>query len=100
MIIRPAAKRPAVFALVLRDGQIVYACNPPPHEPALIEFPVLVTVAAKPVAAVIMPFVGEANSDPIGLKGPQLLDEAVVEFPDPFSPEKRLDFGAARDELR
>ena len=33
--------------------------------PVLVEFPVLVAIAAKPVSAIVVPFVGEAHGDAV-----------------------------------
>ena len=66
----------------------------------LIEFPVLVAVAAKPAAAVIMPFVGEANRDAVLAEGPDFLDQAVVKLTAPLARQERFDGGAALKKLR
>src|SRR5438105_7045856 len=91
MIVRPAAKRPVILAFRLGDRQIIDAGDAPPHQAVLVEVPVLIAVAAEPVAAVIAPFIGEADGNSIVPEGPQLLDEAVIELAIPFSPEKRFD---------
>ena len=65
MIVGAAAERPMVFALVGRDRQIVDAGDARAHQALLVEFPVLVAVAAEPVAAVVVPFIGEAHGDAI-----------------------------------
>jgi hypothetical protein len=61
----------------------------------LVEFPVLVAVAAKPIAAVIMPFIGEAYRDAVLAEGPDFLDQAVVELAVPVARQKRFDRRAA-----
>jgi hypothetical protein len=73
-----AAERPVVFALALFDKQIVDAGDAQTHQAMLVEFPVLVAVAAEPVAAVVVPLIGKAYGDAVRAKGPDLLDQAVV----------------------
>ena len=50
MIAGAAAKRPVVFALTLLDRQIIDAGDAQTHQSVLVEFPVLVAVAAEPMA--------------------------------------------------
>jgi hypothetical protein len=40
------------------------------------------------VSAVVVPFVRETHGDAIVAKGPQFLDQPVVEFPRPFAREE------------
>ena len=72
MIVGPAAERPVVFALGLGDRQVVDARDPQAHQAVLVELPVLVAVAAEPLAAVVVPFIGEAHGDAVAREGPQL----------------------------
>src|SRR5258705_1622164 len=80
MLIRPAAEVPAILAFGFLDRQIVDGSKPTLHEARGIELPILIAVRAKPLAAVVVPFISEANRDTIALKGPQLLYQAVVQF--------------------
>ena len=48
---------------------------------------------------VVVPLIGEAHGDAIVLKGPQLLDQSVVELAVPLATEKRHDLLSADDEL-
>ena len=89
-----------VFALVLADRQVVDAGDAQPHQPVRVELPVLVAVAAEPVAAVVVPFIGEADGDPVLAKRPQFLDQTIVQFLGPFALQEGDDFGSAIDELR
>jgi hypothetical protein len=50
MIVGAAANRPMVLALVLLGRQIVDAGDAQTHQAVLVEFPVLVAVAAEPMA--------------------------------------------------
>ena len=78
MIVGTATKRPVVAALALRDREIVDAGNPQPHQAVLVELPILVALAAKPIAAVIVPLVGETNCDAVLSESPDFLNEPVV----------------------
>ena len=69
-----------IFPLALLDREVIYAGNAPAHKALLIEFPVLVAVAAKPAAAIIMPFVGKTHRDAVLAEGPDFLDQAVVKL--------------------
>ena len=43
-----------------------FARNTALHQPVCVELPVLVTIGAKPMAAVVMMFVGETYGDAVG----------------------------------
>jgi hypothetical protein len=77
MSVGTAALRPAEHPIGLGDRQVVDARDSTAHRPGGVEFPVLVAVAPEPVIAVIGPFVGEANGDPIAGERPHFLDEAA-----------------------
>src|SRR5438105_9571282 len=94
-----AAQRPVVFAIALFDRQIVDAGDAQAHQAVLVEFPVLVAVAAEPVAAVVMPLIGEAHGDAVVAEGPHFLDQPVVELAVPFAGEEGFDLLAALNEL-
>ena len=93
------AGRPAVFALALRDREIVDAGDTLAHQALAVEFPIFVAVAAKPLAAIIMPFIGEAHGDAVVVESPDFLDQAVVELTSPFARQERFDGLAALQEL-
>ena len=63
-----------IFPLALLDREVIYAGNAPAHKALLIEFPVFVAVAAKPAAAIIMPFVGKTHRDAVLAEGPDFLE--------------------------
>src|SRR4051794_13407290 len=100
VIVGSAALRPVEEALVLGDAQVVDAGVPAPHQPVLVEFPVLVAVGAVPVPRVVMALVGEAHGDAVALDGPQLLDQAVVQLALPLAGQEGHDLVPAVDELR
>src|ERR1044071_5959892 len=100
MILRPRAERPVIFALFLGDGKVVDARDPPPHQAILGEFPVLVAIASEPVAAVVVPFIGEPNGDAVVAKGPQFLDQPIVELAIPLACQEGDDLLAPAQKLR
>src|SRR5215471_10740979 len=100
MIVRTAAERPMVFAVAFLDGKVIDAGNAKTHQAVLVEFPVFVAVAAIPMPAIVMPFIGEAHGDAVFAKGPDFLDEAVVEFAIPLARQERFDCLTALGEFR
>src|SRR5262249_54449944 len=95
MIIGAPAERPVILALAFPDGKVIDAGDAQAHQPVLVEFPVLVAVAAEPAAAVVVPLVGEAHGDAVFAKRPDLLDQAIIELAIPFAREERDDIVAA-----
>src|ERR1700754_2602459 len=79
------------FALGLLDREIVDAGEAPLHQTVLSKLPVFVAVRTKPVSRLVVPFVGEAHVDTVSGKGPQLLDETIVELISPFARQKSDD---------
>src|SRR6185437_8579964 len=75
VVVGTAAERPAKFALALGDRQVVAAAVADAHQAVLVEFPVLDVVAAQPVAAIVVPFIGEAHRDAVVPERPDFLDE-------------------------
>ena len=74
-----------VFSITLLDRKIVDAGKAQTHEAVLVEFPVLVAIAAKPISTIVMPFIGEAHGNAAVVKCPNLFYQAVVEFAAPFA---------------
>src|ERR1044072_681263 len=99
MTVGPPAERPVIFAVLGPDRQIVDAGDTKPHQPVFVEFPVLVAITSKPAAAVVVPFIGEAHRDAVAVKGPDLLDQPIVEFAIPFADEEGFDRLAALKKL-
>src|SRR5260221_8025822 len=99
MIVGPATGRPVILALAVRDAEIVDAGDAQPHQAVLVELPVLVAVAAIPVAAVVVPFIGEAHGDAVVAKRPDLFDQAVVQLLDPLAGQEGFDRLPALNEL-
>src|SRR5215470_11483881 len=100
MIIRPATKWPMVFAITFFDREIIDAGDPPPHQTFRVELPVLVSVAAKPVTGIIVPFIGKAHGDPVVAEGPYFLNQPIIELAIPFAGEECLNFLAPMNEFR
>ena len=99
MIVGTATEEPVIFALAILDRQVVDAGDAPPHQAVVVELPVLVAVAAKPVAGIVVPFIGEAHGDPVVAERPHFLDQPIIELAIPFAREKRLNRLAAVNEL-
>jgi hypothetical protein len=72
MMVGTAAERPVIRALALLDREVVDAGDAQAHQAAVVELPVLVAVAAEPIAAVVVPFVGEAYGNAILAEKPRL----------------------------
>src|ERR1700689_3860216 len=98
MIVGATAERPMIKAVLLLDRQIVDARGAHPHQTVLVELPVLIAVAAEPASRIRAPFGGEGNGDPVLMKGPEFLDQPIVELAVPFASQKRLDRGPALKE--
>src|SRR5262249_48915674 len=91
---------PVKFSIAGLDRQIIDRGKPTPHQPLRVELPILIAVGAKPVARIIMPFVGKAHRNAILGKRPQLLDQTVLELLGPFTGEKGNDGRPSLKELR
>src|SRR5215472_8084957 len=100
VIVRPPPQRPMVFPVGFIDRQIVDRSETPLHHAGRIEFPVLVSVRAEPIAAVVMPFISKPHGDAIVVEGPEFFDQPVIELLVPFACEKGDDFGPPVDEFR
>src|SRR5580698_4951576 len=100
MAIRPASEWPVILTFRLLDREIIDARVAVMHHTIFVELPVLVSVRPKPIAGIIVPFIGETNSNTCAVKRPQLLDESIVQFTPPFACEKLLDFLSAGHKLR
>src|SRR3989338_9430667 len=87
------------LALGLADGQVVDAGEAQLHQALVVNLPVLVAVAAKPLACGIAPFVGEAHGDAVAGVGPEFLDQPIVLLALPLAGEKRADLLTADREL-
>src|SRR5260221_4238508 len=99
MIIGAAAERPMILALALLDRKVVDAGDAQPHQAMRVELPILVTVAAEPVSAVVVRLVGEAHGDAVARERQDLFDQAIVELPVPLARQERLDGLAPLQEL-
>jgi hypothetical protein len=59
-----------------------------------VKFPILVPVAAKPIATVVVALIGKTNRDAVLSESPGFLNEPVVEFTLPFPGQEFFDRGA------
>src|SRR5262245_42430989 len=96
---RARSQWPAVLPLAFVDRKVVDARDAPPHQAALVEFPVLVAVRAEPAPGCVVPFVGEAHRNAVAVAGPQFLDQAIVELARPLALKESDDLAAASQEL-
>ena len=87
------------FTIAFGDRRIVDAGDAQPHQPVSVELPILIAVGAEPVAAIVAPFIGEPHRDPIIVKRPEFLDQAIFKFPVPFAGQESLDRGTAAQEF-
>src|ERR1700751_2040393 len=100
MVCRPRTRTiPMILALGLLDRKVIDAGKASPHQAVLGELPVLVAVGAKPVAGIVVPFIGKAYRNPVLGEGPELLDQPVVELLGPFAREEGNDLLPPVDEL-
>src|SRR5262245_5322225 len=99
MVVGAAAERPLVLAVALPYRQVIDAGDAQAHQAVLVEFPVLVAVAAEPTPAVVVPFVGEPHRDAVFAESPDFLDQAVVELALPLARQECFDLVAAADEF-
>ena len=79
VVVGASTQWPEVLAIRFLDRQIIDAGETSPHQSVVIEFPVFVSVRAKPILRVVMPLVCEAHGDTISVVGPQFLDKPVVQ---------------------
>src|SRR6266571_9479267 len=99
VIARAATQRPVIFPLDVLDRRIVDAGDAHTHKAVFVELPVLVAVAAIPVAAVVVPLIGKADGDAILPKRRQFLDQTVIELAVPLACQERFDGLAALQEF-
>src|SRR5580658_1012652 len=100
MIVGTPAQRPMIFALPLFNCKVVDARVARRHQTFRIEFPIFIAVRAEPVAFRIMKFIGEAHGNAVPVKGPKLLDEAIVELYAPLAREESYDLLPSDQEFR
>src|SRR5205085_7932373 len=99
MAVRAPPDRPVVQAIALADRKVVDAGNAASHQAAIVKLPILVPERPKPVAAVVMPLIGETYRDAVLAEAPQLFDQAVLQFAIPFTCQKGRDLFAAANKI-
>src|ERR1700752_702343 len=65
----------------------------------LVELLILVAIATKPVAGIVVPFICKAHRHTIVAKRPDLLDQPILQIANPLAYEECLDGLAAKNEL-
>src|SRR3954453_9171292 len=85
--------------LGLLDRNIVDARLAPAHVALVVELPLLVAVAAPPLARLVARLVLEAHGDPVARERPQVLAQRVLPLPLPLAGEERDDLRATVQEL-
>src|SRR5580700_7318058 len=99
MVIGASTEEPVIFALAIFDRQVVDAGDPPSHQTLFVELPILVAIATKPVASLVVPFVRKAYGYPVVAKRPDLLDQPILQLVNPLAYEECLDGLAATNKL-
>src|SRR5437763_17203336 len=99
MAVRAPPDRPVVQAIALADRKVVDAGNAASHQAALVKLPILVAERPKPVAAVVMPLIGETYRDAVLAETPQLFDQAVLQFAIQFTCQKGRDLYAYANKI-
>src|SRR5882757_7328835 len=99
MVIGTSTEEPVIFALAVFDRQVVDAGNPPSHQALFVELPILVAIALKPVAGIVVPFICKAHGYPVVAKRPDLFDQPILQLANPLAYEECLDGLAATNEL-
>ena len=84
---------PPEFTLCFRDWLIIDTGETAGHVAGFIELPVLVAMAAPPLAVSVMPFIFEAHRDAVPRESPQRFPEPVVLLPLPFALQELHHFG-------
>src|SRR5665213_1722483 len=100
MVVGAASERPSKPPLGFGDRQIVDAGDPPLHIAVRVKFPVLVAIAARPIATAITALIGEPHRDAVVGERPKFLDEAILEFSRPLAREKGLNSRSSLHKLR
>jgi hypothetical protein len=70
VIVGTPAKEPVKFALAIFDRQVVDTGDAPLLEASVVELPILVTITTKPLARIVVPFIGKAHGYPVVAKRP------------------------------
>src|SRR3954451_14048716 len=99
MVIRASTEEPVIVALAIFDRQVVDAGDPPSHQALFVELPILVAVATKPVARIVVPFICKAHGYPVVAKRPDLLDQPILQLANPLAYEECLDGVPAANEF-
>src|SRR5215831_7229232 len=99
MVIRTTPQGPAVLAIGFLYRKVIDAGQTTVHQTVLVKLPVFIAIGSEPIPRVIMPLIREAHRDAGVMKGPELFDEAVVQFFGPFALEELHNGLAPHQEL-
>jgi hypothetical protein len=88
-----------ILALWFSNREIIDGSEPPKHKPVFVELPIFIAIRAIPLPGIVVPFIREANGEPVPIKGPQLLDETIVEFFRPLPLQESDDVGSPIEKL-
>src|ERR1700693_2458628 len=99
MVIGASTKEPLIFTFAIFDRQVVDAGDPPSHQALFVELPILVAIATKPVARIVVPFICKAHGYPVVAKRPALLDQPIFQLANPLACEECFDGLSATNEL-
>lgn len=65
VIVRPSPQRPMALAVAVANRGVVDAGEAATYQAARVELPKLVAVGTEPIAAVVTPFISEADGDTV-----------------------------------
>ena len=76
------------FSGCLDDWQIIDRGDAAAHQAFNIKLPIFIAVRTEPMAAVVVPFIGEPHGYSVFMKGPQFLDQTIIQFFGPFTEQE------------
>ena len=83
MIIGSSSQRPMELAVGLFYGLIVDAGITVMHD--AVSLPIFIAIGTKPIAGIVVRFIGETHCNARSVERPQLLDQALIQFALPLS---------------
>jgi hypothetical protein len=88
-----------VFSVFRPNWKIVERGVPHLRQSKFVDLPILIPVVTKPVACIVVPFVGEAYRDSIVLSRSEVFDRPIIQLMRPFSEKESDDLFSANDEF-
>src|SRR5215211_2523734 len=86
-------------SLGLVDSVVVDGGVAPAHEAVSIELPQLIPMTSPPAPLRVVALVLEPDRDAVACEAPEVLLQAVVQFPCPLAPQELFDRLASLEEL-